>query len=36
MNVVVQNPNDADSDIDTLLKLIDPYNNNQMTFSEVV
>ena len=28
MNVVVQNSNDADNDIDTLLKIIDPFNNN--------
>ena len=36
MNVVVQNETDAESDIDTLLRVVDPHNNQQMTYSEVV
>ena len=36
MNVVVQNEANAESDIDTLLRVVDPHNNQQMTYSEVV
>lgn len=36
MNVVVQNETNAESDIDTLLRVVDPHNNQQMTYSEVV
>ena len=36
MNVVVQNETNAESDIDTLLRVVDPHNNQQMTYSVVV
>jgi Ca2+-binding EF-hand superfamily protein len=36
MNVVVANPNGTNGEIDTLLRVIDPFNNQQMTYSEVV
>jgi Ca2+-binding EF-hand superfamily protein len=36
MNVVVQNLSEANKDVDTLLKVINPHGNQQMTYSEVV
>lgn len=36
MNVVVANPTGTNGEIDTLLRVIDPFNNQQMTYSEVV
>jgi hypothetical protein len=33
MNVVVQNQNDPNSDIEALLKIVDPFNNQVMNFS---
>ena len=36
MNVVVQNVNEANRDVETLLKVIDPHGNQQMTYTEVV
>lgn len=36
MNVMVNNPNGSNREIETLLRVIDPFNNQQMTYSEVV
>ena len=36
MNVVVQNVNEANRDVETLLKVIDPHGNQSMTYTEVV
>ena len=33
MNVVVQNQNDPNSDIEALLKIVDPFNTQVMNFS---
>ena len=36
MGVVIENEDNPENDIDALLSIIDPHNNKQMTYSQVV